>query len=150
MRNRERNKYQKQLTKMLRAWNKSIEEDELWLGRFYVMQRRTLWFEFPSQIWDKEAGGIMNVQIRVYDRETNYYKDYMLEYAPYLCTTTSRIFRIINDFIVKDLGVWELDPRPQFGKTKDYCGQKYMQNDSRPDNFHLGYDDIRKGIEPYK
>ena len=141
MRNRERNKCQKKLTKLIREMNKDIEKDNLWLGRFYMMQRRTMWYEFPSTIDNKDASGYLMAQIRCYDKITGYYHDYIIEYAPYLYIQYGRIWKVMNDFITKDLGVWEIFPTPRIGRSKDCRNISYMENDTRADNFYISYVD---------
>lgn len=130
MRDRMCKKYQHKLNKKLRELNTSIEHDNLWLGRFYAKQMRYYWYKFEDG-----SGGILSVIIRMYDKKTNDYKDYRLEYTPYYKTINWKIsMDIANDFVVEYLKVWENEnPR---NEIQDWRGVAKIQNDNRELKFY--------------
>ena len=81
--------------------NKVIENDDLWLGRFYISQNRTLmnWFEDNS-------GGIMYAEIVMHDKKTGitrtkWYDGLGMDW---------KFWFDFNDFIINDCKVWEEVP----------------------------------------
>ena len=59
----------------------------LWRGRFVFIQMRADWYEFEDK-----SGGELRVIIRAYDRRTGYYKDYIMDYAPWLYSFDWHLF----------------------------------------------------------
>lgn len=106
--NKMRKQYQREFTKLLRRANKIIREDDLWLGRVEVRQISARWEEFEDG-----SGGILHTILRCIDKKTRQYKDYCLEYAPWMRTIHWKIsMEILNKFFVEDLDVWRTgDPR---------------------------------------
>ena len=101
--------YQNKFTKLLHEWNKSLDEDNLWLGRFHVLQVRSKWEWF-----DDNSGGILHAVIRCFDKKTRQYKDYCVQYAPWMHTINWKIgMEILNTFIVEDIDVWRENPNPR-------------------------------------
>lgn len=128
--------YQKGFTKLLRKLNKSIADDDLWLGRFEFRQQRCSLEEFSDG-----SGGILYVTIRAYDKKTQYYKDYNIEYAPYLELSGYKIWEIGNRFIVEDSEVWKEMPSPRDETfVKDYRKIHMPDEKMRLDrNYFLSY-----------
>ena len=108
--NKMRKEYQRQFTKLLRQANKVIREDDLWLGRVEVRQISARWEEFSDG-----SGGILHTVLRCIDKKTRQYKDYCLEYAPWMRTINWKIsMEILNRFFVEDLDVWRTgNPREE-------------------------------------
>ena len=129
MKNRMRKQYQKKLTAALKAVNASIRNDDLWLGRFEVRQGRTNWSE-----WDDKSGGILFCQIRLVDKATGYYKDYIMDYFGKQCNW--HLWQVVNRFITEDCAVWRSgDP---YAQVHDYRKTDVPQKLLRGvDNFHL-------------
>ena len=114
--NKMRKEYQRQFTKKLREINRVIREDDLWLGRVEVRQISARWEEFSDG-----SGGILHTVLRCIDKKTRQYKDYCLEYAPWIRTMNWKIsYDILNKFFVEDLDVWRTEnPRDEiFDWTK--------------------------------
>ncbi len=114
--NKMRKEYQHQFTRKLRETNKVIREDNLWLGRVEVRQISARWEEFEDG-----SGGILHTVLRCIDKKTRQYKDYCLEYAPWIRTMNWQIsYDILNEFFVEDLDVWRTgNPRDEiFDWTK--------------------------------
>ena len=100
--NKMRKEYQRQFTRKLREANKAIKEDNLWLGRVEIRQISARWEEFEDG-----SGGILHTVLRCIDKKTRQYKDYCLEYAPWIRTINWKIsMDILNNFFVEDLDVW--------------------------------------------
>ena len=108
--NKMRKQYQRQFTKKLREANRAIREDDLWLGRVEVRQVSARWEEFSDG-----SGGILHTVLRCIDKKTRQYKDYCLEYAPWMRTINWKIsMEILNKFFVEDLDVWRTgNPREE-------------------------------------
>lgn len=103
--NKMRKEYQRQFTRKLREANKVIREDNLWLGRVEVRQISARWEEFEDG-----SGGILHTVLRCIDKKTRQYKDYCLEYAPWMRTINWKIsYDILNKFFVEDLDVWRTE-----------------------------------------
>ena len=114
--NKMRKEYQRQFTKLLKQANRVIREDDLWLGRVEVRQISARWEEFSDG-----SGGILHTVLRCIDKKTRQYKDYCLEYAPWMNTINWKIsMDILNTFFVEDLDVWRTgNPRDEiFDWTK--------------------------------
>ena len=114
--NKMRKEYQRQFTKKLRETNRVIREDNLWLGRVEVRQISARWEEFSDG-----SGGILHTVLRCIDKKTRQYKDYTLEYAPWISNINWHIsYDILNEFFVEDLDVWRTgNPRDEiFDWTK--------------------------------
>lgn len=114
--NKMRKEYQRQFTQKLREANKVIKEDDLWLGRVEVRQISARWEEFEDG-----SGGILHTILRCIDKKTRQYKDYCLEYAPWMRTINWKMsMDILNKFFVEDLDVWRTEnPRDEiFDWTK--------------------------------
>ena len=100
--NKMRKEYQRQFTRLLRRANRVIREDDLWLGRVEVRQISARWEKFEDG-----SGGILHTVLRCIDKKTRQYKDYCLEYAPWMNTINWKIsMEILNRFFVEDLDVW--------------------------------------------
>lgn len=113
MRNKLFKKYQYQLNKKIKDLNKNIANDTLWNGRFEFRQKESEFEIFPDG-----SGAILHALIRAYDKETTYYKDFWVDYAPWSSFNDWYIWKMANDFITKDTGVWEFE-NPRENK-KDY------------------------------
>lgn len=105
-----RKKYQQKFTQLLRETNDAIKNDELWLGRVEVRQISARWQRFSDN-----SGGILYAVLRCIDKKTRQYKDYCIEYAPYIRTMKWKIsMDILNTFFVEDLDVWRTgNPREE-------------------------------------
>lgn len=103
-----KHRYQKQFNKLIKEMNNAIIEDNLWLGRVEVRQIRSR-FEFFSD----GSGGILHAVLRCVDKKTQQYKDYIIEYAPWMHTIYWHLsMDVLNKFFVEDIDVWRTgDPR---------------------------------------
>lgn len=104
-----RRSHQRWLNAYIRMWNKVIEDDDLWMGRFVVEQKRTHmhWF-------DDNSGGILYCHLQFRDKKTGRTKDW---YTSAL-EVDHQLGWKFNEFIVNDCAVWEKEnPRQE---RKDY------------------------------
>lgn len=118
MRDKLRKKYQHKLNKLIKEMNKTIENDSLWNGRFIFHIMASHFERFKDG-----SGGLLYVAIRGYDKKDGYYKDYTLEYAPYLSFIHFDIWKIANKFITEDTDAWKNDNNPYNDKI-DYTKVK--------------------------
>ena len=96
-----RKNHQRWFNKYCRYVNKIMDEDDLWLGRFQINQLRSEmnWFSDGS-------GGVMAVEIRMYDRKTGIAKTRW-----YTGLDMSwKFWYDFNNFIIEDCKVWEEKP----------------------------------------
>lgn len=104
MTSHKRKNHQRWFNQYCRYVNKTIENDDLWLGRFYITQNRTFmeWFEDNS-------GGLMHAEIIMHDRKTGktqskFYDGLDMEW---------KFWFDFNEFIINDCKVWEEVPDPR-------------------------------------
>lgn len=98
--------HQHRMNKAMRELNKTLENDNLWRGRFYVHQVAR-----QRQVYEDGSGMELWVTLELVDRKTGRTKQ-VLETVNYWTSFCSRIFWKMNSFIVEDVGVWSEDPRP--------------------------------------
>lgn len=116
MRKGMRYNYHKQFRKILKRTNHMIANDPLFLGRFAVLNMREKWWGFEDN-----SGGELAVFLRIYDKATGYYKDYKLEYGPWMSTFYWHLdMEILNTFIVEDSNFWKEKPTNTIYNAKDY------------------------------
>ena len=116
--------YQNKFTKLIHEWNKSLDEDNLWCGRFHIIQVRSRW-----ECFDDNSGGILHTVVRCFDKKTRQYKDYCVQYAPWMRTINWKIgMEILNTFIVEDIDVWKENPNPK-EDIKDWTHIKDYKTD---------------------
>ena len=122
MRDKLRKEYQHKLNKLIKEVNKAIENDSLWNGRFVFHIMVTDFERFSDN-----SGGMLYTIIRGYDKKSKMYKDYDLQYAPYLSFAHVDIWSTVNNFITKDTDTWYNGNNPYKDKT-DYTKIKIDDN----------------------
>ena len=110
-----RRTYQRKFNKLVRALNRNIANDDLWLGRFIFFQTNADFARFEDG-----SGGILYINLRGFDKKTGFYKDFRFEYAPWLHSVGFKIWEIANNFIAEDSGVWYEEPRICRANAVDY------------------------------
>ena len=96
--------HQRWFNQYCRYVNKCIEDDDLWLGRFYISQKRT----FLEKFEDK-SGMLMHAEIVMHDRKTGIIKSKW-----YSGLDMDWVFWWdFNNFIIEDCKVWEEVPDPR-------------------------------------
>ena len=124
-------KYQKAFNKLMKKFNKNIENNKLFKGRFVVHQ---MYSDFDR--FDDNSGGLLYTVIRFIDKKTGYYKDYDLVYAPYL--NSYKFWELSNIFITEEAKVWEYS-NPYKDNT-DYRKVKIENIWRKPCNFYIVFD----------
>ena len=101
MKSHNRKNHQRWFNQYCRYVNKTMEDDDLWLGRFKVKQTATHmeWFEDGS-------GGLMYAELMMLDKKTgickvSWYSGLDMDW---------KFWRDLNDFIIIDCKVWEETP----------------------------------------
>ena len=122
MRDKLRKEYQHKLNKLIKEVNKTIENDSLWNGRFVFHIMVTDFERFSDN-----SGGMLYTIIRGYDKKSKMYKDYDLQYAPYLPFAHVDIWSTVNKFITKDTDTWYNGNNPYKDKI-DYTKIKIDDN----------------------
>ena len=120
-------KYKKAFNKLMKKFNKNIENNKLFKGRFVVHQ---MYSDFDR--FDDNSGGVLYTVIRFIDKKTGYYKDYGLCYAPYL--NNYKFWELGNIFITEEAKVWEYS-NPYKDNT-DYRKIKVEDIWRKPYNFY--------------
>lgn len=113
MKNRYVKKIQRKVNKLVRELNNIIINDELWKGRFIVLQNKravtneegyiTVWFWF--KFYDKQTK-----KVKLSDTWYNYFQLF----------TFNKLAQELNDFIVKDCNIWYEDPKPNRETSINY------------------------------
>ena len=112
MKSHNRRNHQHWLNTFVRNANRAIENDDLWLGRFYARQKGTRmeWFEDKS-------GGILHCILEFVDKKTGRTEVW---YTDCLAVDWNYWWKM-NDFIVNECDVWNENPGPYETKV-DYRG----------------------------
>ncbi len=97
-----RKKAQHTINKNIRAINKSIENDNLWRGRFVMRQVNARWSAFEDG-----SGGELFATILIIDKRTGQTKTAYIDNYDH----SWRYFEAMNNFIVDDCAVWEKEGR---------------------------------------
>lgn len=109
-------KYKEELQIKLDDINRNIREDDLWMGRFEGIITDSYFEEYEDG-----SGGMLTAAIRFVDKATGYYRDFTIDYAPYLPFTDFRIWEMANNFIADYSDVYLEKPGPGAeGFVKDY------------------------------
>lgn len=119
MKDKMRKAYQREFNKRIHALNKNIANDELWRGRFIFLQKDAHWWKFSDN-----SGGELTIFVRGYDKKTGYYKDFRIEFAPWMHSSEYKLWEIANKFIAEDSGVWNEEPRISINTAPDYTNRK--------------------------
>ena len=115
MRNKKREKLQRQVNKKVRNMNLNIREDPLWKGRYFSRQIRANFHDFEDG-----SGVVMNFTLRFFDRKTKNIKDYSFHtFTDGVDWLNWDFFEAMNEFIIKS-GVWEENPRPTYENSPNY------------------------------
>ena len=101
MKSMKRRNHQHWFNQYCRYVNRTIENDNLWLGRFYISQNRTFIHKFEDN-----SGMMMYAEIIMHDRKTGrqhygWYNGLDMDW---------RFWRDFNNFIIEDCKVWEEVP----------------------------------------
>lgn len=98
-----RRKYKRAVNALIRTFNKNIENDWLWNGRFVITQD---WNEF--YLYADHSGAKYTVGLTMTDKKTDYkyfaiFNNYEIEW---------KLWRWANDCIIEGIKVWEEIPDP--------------------------------------
>lgn len=111
--------YKNKFAKLIKEYNKAIINDDLWRGRFEMRIIRSRWEWFED-----DSGGILHNVIRCFDKRTEQYKDFFIEYAPWIRSIHWHIgMDILNTFIVEDIDVWK-NEKPRTDEKQDWSKVK--------------------------
>ena len=119
-----RHNHQRALNKVFRSVNKNIENDELWLGRFAVVQEATYFFEHDRDHWQRQkypAEYYMVVEYHFIDKKTGRVSRSCRDIVNHL-KTSDQLWRQMNDFIVVECNddVWGAEEKPSVENAVDY------------------------------
>ena len=106
-------KLQKEINAKVRSANKSLINDELWKGRFVIRQSSINFINYEDN-----SGLFAIVSMRFIDKQTGLEKRYTTDYFSDKISFGYWLFNHMNDFIVKDVKVWNENPTREI--TKDY------------------------------
>ena len=107
--------YKNKFAKLIKEYNQVIIKDDLWKGRFEMRIIRSRWEWFED-----DSGGILHSIIRCCDKKTEQYKDFFIEYAPWIRSIHWHIgMNILNTFIVEDIDVWR-NEKPRTDEKQDW------------------------------
>ena len=119
---KDRKVHQRAINRAVRACNKQLELDDLWLGRFVVRQYE------DSPRWRKYedgSGAELWVKLKFIDRATGRYYVGNHTVNEWCSFNDSRIWRIMNWLITKHWHVWQED----FAQERNYdAWREYNKN----------------------
>ena len=117
-----RKTHQRAINRAVRAFNKRLELDDLWLGRFVVRQ-----YEDSPQ-WRKYedgSGAELWVKLKFIDRATGRYYVGAHTVNEWCSFNGSRIWRLMNWLITRHWDVWKED----FARERNYdAWREYNKN----------------------
>ena len=115
MRNHKKHKLKSKINKAIRTINKNLENDNLWRGRFVILNR-AMWITE----YEDNSGVDAVVRIAAFDKKTGKYEESLMDKYDILDTIGNigwRLWSFINDFIVDKVKVWSETPSP---RDKDF------------------------------
>ena len=124
-----RKTHQRKLNKVIKALNKNIENDDLWMGRFFIRQYSAEFYKYEDG-----SGGELYVYLRFYDKKDKKYMEYYGDSCSICHFGGTRLWHTMNDFIVEITSAWK-DGRPYENK-QDYRS--------------VSCDEVVKNATPYK
>ena len=110
---KEKRRIKKNIKEAINKINNNVYNDDLWLGRFEMILNKIRFQRFED--W---SGYTALIEITLLDKRTSLTKKEYVSYSEIFLG--SHLWNFMNDFIVGTAKVWEENPRPQLGKTKDY------------------------------
>ena len=100
----DRKVHQRALNRAVRAFNKQLEQDDLWNGRFIVRQ----YGDSPQWCrYEDGSGAELRVKLKFIDRATGRYYVGAHTVNEWCAFNGSRIRKIMNWVITKHWGVWQ-------------------------------------------
>ena len=120
MRDKRREKLQREVNKKVNDFNINIKNDPLWKGRYFARQVDAVFYNFEDG-----SGVEMKFALRFFDRKKNYFEDYYFNtFSGGVDWLNWKFFESMNSFIINS-GVWEEDPRPTYDNTPDFRKEKF-------------------------
>ena len=115
-------KHQRAINRAARSFNKQLEQDNLWLGRFIVLQ-----YEDSPQ-WRKYedgSGAELYVKLKFIDRATGHYYVENHTVNEWCNFNGARIWRIMNWLITEHWDIWQED----FARERNFkAWREYNKN----------------------
>lgn len=114
-------KVQHRVNALIARQNKALEEDDLWLGRFYIRQLYRNVYRFEDG-----SGAVINFFFEMADKKTGIRDICRLdnfELGIQCKKNNGRCWKLceaLNNFIVKRVNVWAEDPTPSLKTAVDY------------------------------
>ena len=108
--------HQRAINKIVRNLNQTIEQDELWKGRYCVRQYKSWWISYQEE----PTYHFLCTQFIFYDKKTN--KTFVTDIKSvntWMFLHGFKLWQAMNDFIINS-GVWEEDPRPTRENTQNF------------------------------
>lgn len=103
---KKRKVHQRKLNALVRDINRSIRNDSLWQGRFFIRQYSADQF----YKYEDNSGGTLYVRLRIYDKEDMKYQEYFGDTCVICHFNGARLWFTVNDFITEISSAWESDP----------------------------------------
>lgn len=99
-----RKTHQRAINHAVRAFNKQLEQDNLWLGRFIVRQ-----YEDSPQWrrYEDGSGAELYVKLKFIDRATGHYYVENHTVNEWCIFNSARIWRIMNWLITEHWNIWQ-------------------------------------------
>lgn len=112
-------KHQRAINKVFKAINKTIYNDELWLGRFAIVQCHTV---FNIYKYEDSECGTMYIFYQFVDKKTGRRSRIYHSNTNEILNYSYTILLKMNDFIVKDCypDVWGAEVKPSIVNPEDF------------------------------
>lgn len=109
-------KIQRAVNKIARKLNKTITDDELWKGRFYVHQLDRKTYRYDGIFYGKFL-------FEFVDKQTGKFAHYWFDENVFIGISEYKFWEKMNFFIVDYVNVWAENPRPNRETSIDYRGR---------------------------
>lgn len=114
-----RKTHQRAINRAVRAFNKNIEQDDLWNGRFIVRQHEANWIPYEDN-----SGRELYVSLKFIDRCTGRYFIHSGTVNHWIYWGGLALWRAMNDFIVERCDVWN----EELARTDREAWREYNKN----------------------
>ena len=111
MRNHKKHNLKSKINKVFRETNKTIEKDNLWLGRFVVLNRG-MWI----REYQDHSGVYAAIKVAAIDKKTGKHQETIMSDFDILGFNNNggfKLWNFVNNFIVDYVKVWSETPSPR-------------------------------------
>lgn len=123
MKNKVLKRTQRTINRMISVLNRTIENDELWKGRFVIKQINRKDIKLERDYFISKFHFLL-IDKQTKKQETVYFACWSDNSLMTKCKIGNELASFMNDFIVLDCKVWEENPAPSRETSINYRGVK--------------------------